>query len=114
MWSIPYTGVKHTPYVLAHPGCGDAQIPLLEKLCTPPVPAAPRRIEETIAELAHAMTIVIVTHNIQQAVRVSQQCAFFLAEEGAPGVIVESDTTEKVFGDPVDPRTRDYVNGRFG
>jgi len=60
------------------------------------------------------MTIVIVTHNMQQAVRVSQQSAFFLAEEGAPGVIVESDTTEKVFGDPVDPRTRDYVNGRFG
>jgi phosphate transport system ATP-binding protein len=51
---------------------------------------------------------------MQQAVRVSQQSAFFLAEEGKPGVIVESDSTEKVFGDPVDPRTRDYVNGRFG
>jgi phosphate transport system ATP-binding protein len=92
----------------------DPDVLLMDEPCSALDPTSTRRIEETIADLAHAMTIVIVTHNMQQAVRVSQQSAFFLAEEGAPGVIVESDTTEKVFGDPVDPRTRDYVNGRFG
>jgi phosphate transport system ATP-binding protein len=60
------------------------------------------------------VTIVIVTHNMQQAARVSQQCAFFLAEMGTPGQIVEAGATEQIFGDPVDPRTEDYVNGRFG
>ena len=92
----------------------DPDVLLMDEPCSALDPTSTRRIEETIGELAQAMTIVIVTHNMQQAVRVSQQCAFFLAEEGRPGVIVESDSTEKVFGDPVDPRTRDYVNGRFG
>ncbi|HAM44111.1 MAG TPA: phosphate ABC transporter ATP-binding protein, partial [Propionibacteriaceae bacterium] len=55
-----------------------------------------------------------VTHNMQQAQRVSQKCAFFLAAQGAPGVIVEHGDTEAMFTDPVDERTFDYVNGRFG
>jgi phosphate transport system ATP-binding protein len=57
---------------------------------------------------------VIVTHNMQQAARVSQQCAFFLAEQGTPGQIVEAGPTEVIFDNPSDPRTNDYVNGRFG
>jgi phosphate transport system ATP-binding protein len=77
-------------------------------------PDSTRRIEETIGELASASRIVIVTHNMQQAQRVSQRCAFFLAEQGTPGVIVEQGTTDQVFGAPVDPRTSDYVQGRFG
>jgi phosphate transport system ATP-binding protein len=60
------------------------------------------------------VNIVIVTHNMQQASRVSQQCAFFLAEMGTPGVIVEHGPTELMFEDPQDSRTMDYVNGRFG
>jgi phosphate transport system ATP-binding protein len=51
---------------------------------------------------------------MQQAARVSQQCAFFLASEGEPGHIVESGPTEALFSDPKDERTFDYVNGRFG
>jgi phosphate transport system ATP-binding protein len=51
---------------------------------------------------------------MQQAARVSQQCAFFLAEQGTPGQIVEVGTTEDMFQRPRDPRTSDYVNGRFG
>jgi phosphate transport system ATP-binding protein len=51
---------------------------------------------------------------MQQAARVSQQCAFFLAEAGTPGVIVEHGSTEMMFEEPQDPRTYDYVNGRFG
>ncbi len=60
------------------------------------------------------MTIVIVTHNMQQAQRVSQKCAFFLATDKTPGHIVESGPTQQLFDEPSDPRTADYVNGRFG
>ena len=57
---------------------------------------------------------MIVTHNMQQAQRVSDRCAFFLAAEGAPGHIVEQGATTDVFEHPRDERTADYVNGRFG
>jgi phosphate transport system ATP-binding protein len=87
---------------------------LMDEPCSALDPTSTRRIEETIAELAPDVTIVIVTHNMQQAARVSQQCAFFLAEQGAPGGIVEAGTTKQLFDDPHDPRTADYVNGRFG
>ncbi len=60
------------------------------------------------------VTIVIVTHNMQQAQRVSDQCAFFLAELGKPGAIIEHGPTDLMFSDPQDSRTLDYVNGRFG
>ena len=60
------------------------------------------------------VTIVIVTHNMQQAQRVSQQCAFFLAGEDEPGRIVEHGPTAQLFNAPQDPRTADYVHGRFG
>ncbi|GAB3854124.1 phosphate ABC transporter ATP-binding protein [Dactylosporangium cerinum] len=87
---------------------------LMDEPCSALDPTSTRVIEETIAELAAEVTIVIVTHNMQQAHRVSQQCAFFLAEHGTPGAIVESGETEQMFGAPVDRRTSDYVNGRFG
>jgi phosphate transport system ATP-binding protein len=87
---------------------------LMDEPCSALDPTSTRRIEETIAELADVVTIVIVTHNMQQAARVSDQCAFFLAEQGAPGQIVESGSTDQMFGDPHDPRTADYVHGRFG
>jgi phosphate transport system ATP-binding protein len=87
---------------------------LMDEPCSALDPTSTRRIEETIAELRHEVTIVIVTHNMQQAARVSQHCAFFLAEAGTPGQIVEAGPTEMMFSDPVDPRTADYVNGRFG
>ncbi len=87
---------------------------LMDEPCSALDPTSTRRIEETIEELAAEVTIVIVTHNMQQAARVSDYSAFFLAEAGTPGVIVESGPTEKVFESPTDPRTYDYVNGRFG
>ena len=77
-------------------------------------PASPRRIGETIGELASRVTIVIVTHNMQQAQRVSEYCAFFLATENAPGHIVEAGPAGQIFSDPADPRTAGYVQGRFG
>ena len=87
---------------------------LMDEPCSALDPTSTRRIEETIAELRDDLTIVIVTHNMQQAARVSGVCAFFLAEQGTPGVIVEHGPTDAMFGSPRDSRTNDYVNGRFG
>ena len=87
---------------------------LMDEPCSALDPTSTRRIEETIIDLAAEVTIVIVTHNMQQAARVSDQCAFFLAEQGTPGVIVEHGPTDAMFASPQDPRTLDYVNGRFG
>ncbi|RMB82510.1 phosphate ABC transporter ATP-binding protein [Streptomyces shenzhenensis] len=87
---------------------------LMDEPCSALDPTSTRRIEETIRELAHEVTIVIVTHNMQQAARVSDQCAFFLAEQGTPGAIVEHGPTDTMFASPSDPRTSDYVEGRFG
>jgi phosphate transport system ATP-binding protein len=87
---------------------------LMDEPCSALDPTSTRRIEETIDELREQVTIVIVTHNMQQAARVSQYCAFFLAAEGEPGVVVEQGTTQKMFFHPEDQRTLDYVTGRFG
>ena len=87
---------------------------LMDEPCSALDPTSTRRIEETIIQLASEVTIVIVTHNMQQAARVSNQCAFFLAEQGTPGVIVEHGPTAAMFGSPQDPRPSDYVMGRFG
>jgi phosphate transport system ATP-binding protein len=87
---------------------------LMDEPCSALDPTSTRRIEETIRELAHEVTIVIVTHNMQQAARVSDQCAFFLAEQGTPGLIVEHGPTDAMFSAPADQRTADYVGGRFG
>ncbi len=91
------------------------QVLLMDEPCSALDPISTRVVEETIRELAGEITVVIVTHNMQQAQRVSQQCAFFLVEElGEPGRIVESGLTTAVFGSPNDQRTLDYVSGRFG
>ena len=87
---------------------------LMDEPCSALDPTSTRRVEETIAVISQEITIVIVTHNMQQAQRVSDTCAFFLAEEGKPGRIVEAGSTEQMFTNPSDPRTNDYVNGRFG
>lgn len=77
-------------------------------------PIATKRIEELIGELKDRVTIVIVTHNMQQAMRVSDRCAFLLMAEDRSGELIEFAPTSKLFSEPNDPRTLDYVNGRFG
>jgi len=72
-------------------------------------PISTAKIEDLVRELRHAYTIVIVTHNMQQAARVSDRTAFFLN-----GELIEYDMTEKIFTNPQDQRTEDYVTGRFG
>jgi phosphate transport system ATP-binding protein len=91
------------------------QVLLMDEPCSALDPISTRVVEETIKELAPEVTIVIVTHNMQQAARVSHQCAFFLVEEfGEPGRIIETGDTKRIFEAPEDPRTSDYVSGRFG
>jgi phosphate transport system ATP-binding protein len=88
---------------------------LMDEPCSALDPISTSVIEGTIKELSDDITIVIVTHNMQQAQRVSHNCALFLVDgEGEPGHIVESGPTEQLFNDPVDPRTSDYVHGVFG
>ncbi len=87
---------------------------LMDEPCSALDPTSTLRIEHTIKEIADEVTVVIVTHNMQQAQRVSDYCAFFLAEENQPGRVVESGDTETMFGQPSDQRTFDYVNGHFG
>ena len=72
-------------------------------------PISTAKIEDLIADLKKNYTIVIVTHNMQQATRISDRCAFFLH-----GELVEDDDTEKLFSVPKDKRTEDYITGRFG
>jgi phosphate transport system ATP-binding protein len=87
---------------------------LMDEPCSALDPTSTRRIEATIDELRSEVTIVIVTHNMQQATRVSDYTAFFLAEHGTPGYIVEHGPTDAMFEEPQHPRTSDYVHGRFG
>ncbi|HTX01900.1 MAG TPA: phosphate ABC transporter ATP-binding protein [Acidimicrobiales bacterium] len=88
---------------------------LMDEPCSALDPISTAVIEQTIEQLSSDVTIVIVTHNMQQARRVSHYCALFLVDGfGRPGKIVESGLTEQVFDDPRDPRTADYVHGRFG
>jgi phosphate transport system ATP-binding protein len=85
----------------------------MDEPCSALDPGSTLRIEDTISELSQSMTIVIVTHNMQQAARVSDYTAFFLSD-GGPGIMVETGETGKIFSAPTDKRTEDYVTGRFG
>jgi phosphate transport system ATP-binding protein len=87
---------------------------LMDEPCSALDPSSTMRIEETIRDISAQVTIVIVTHNMQQAARVSDYTAFFLADNGAPGRIVEFGPTGDLFNSPNDPRTEDYIHGRFG
>jgi len=87
---------------------------LMDEPCSALDPTSTRRVEETIDELRGEVTVVIVTHNMQQAQRVSDLCAFFLAAENQPGMVVEQGPTDVMFSTPTDTRTLDYVQGRFG
>jgi phosphate transport system ATP-binding protein len=95
------------------------EVVLMDEPCSALDPIATARIEDLMQELKQDYTIIIVTHNMQQAGRVSDRTAFFTAEvnpetEQRTGVLVEFDLTEKIFSNPADERTENYVTGRFG
>jgi phosphate transport system ATP-binding protein len=89
------------------------QVLLMDEPCSALDPGSTLRIEETIRHLSESMTVVIVTHNMQQAARVSNYTAFFLSD-GGPGEMIEYAPTSEIFSRPQDKRTEDYVTGRFG
>jgi phosphate transport system ATP-binding protein len=87
----------------------EPEVILMDEPCSALDPIATLRIEELIEELKQHVTIVIVTHNMQQAARVADRTAFMLG-----GELVEVDVTQKIFTAPGDPRTEEYVTGKFG
>ena len=93
----------------------EPQVLLMDEPCSALDPISTLAIEDLIQTLKETYTIVIVTHNMQQAARVSERTAFFnLSGLGKPGQLVEMDDTEKIFSNPTDKRTEDYISGRFG
>jgi phosphate transport system ATP-binding protein len=97
----------------------EPEVVLMDEPCSALDPIATARIEELMRELKRTYTIVIVTHNMQQAARVSDRTAFFTAEvdpkaERRTGVLVEYDATARIFSNPREERTENYITGRFG
>lgn len=95
------------------------EVILMDEPCSALDPIATGRIEDLMSEIKEQYTIVIVTHNMQQAARISDRTAFFTTEvnetsDMRTGVLVEIDRTEKIFANPTDERTENYVTGRFG
>jgi phosphate transport system ATP-binding protein len=97
----------------------EPEVVLMDEPCSALDPIATAHIEELMRELKKTFTIVIVTHNMQQAARVSDRTAFFTAEldsttDQRTGRLVEYDTTARIFSNPRDERTENYITGRFG
>jgi phosphate transport system ATP-binding protein len=93
----------------------EPQVLLMDEPCSALDPISTLAIEDLMTELKERFTIVIVTHNMQQAARVSDRTGFFSLEAtGEPGRLIEIDTTEKIFSNPSEKRTEDYITGRFG
>jgi phosphate transport system ATP-binding protein len=93
----------------------EPQVLLMDEPCSALDPISTLAIEDLIEEIKKNYTIVIVTHNMQQAARVSDRTAFFnLAATGKPGHLIEIDDTTKIFSNPKEKATEDYISGRFG
>jgi phosphate transport system ATP-binding protein len=92
----------------------EPEVILMDEPCSALDPVATLKIEDLMRNLAESYTIVIVTHNMQQAARVSDMSAFLMMEEDRAGVLVEYGPTSDLFTNPKDKRTEDYITGRFG
>jgi phosphate transport system ATP-binding protein len=92
----------------------EPEIILLDEPCSALDPAATLKIEDLMRNLAEKYTIIIVTHNMQQAARVSDMTAFFLTDQDRAGMLIEYGETSELFTKPKDKRTEDYITGRFG
>jgi phosphate transport system ATP-binding protein len=93
----------------------EPQVLLMDEPCSALDPISTLAIEDLVAELKERYTIVVVTHNMQQAARVSDATGFFnLSAQGRPGRLIEMDSTQKIFANPSEKATEDYITGRFG
>ncbi len=129
LWDEVKDKLKHNAYGLsggqqqrlciARTIATEPDVILMDEPCSALDPIATSRIEDLMMELREKYTIIIVTHNMQQAARVSDRTAFFTAQPdettgNRTGVLVEYDRTGKIFSNPSDKRTEDYISGRFG
>jgi phosphate transport system ATP-binding protein len=92
----------------------EPDIILMDEPCSALDPISTLKIEELMRELSQKYTIILVTHNMQQAARVSDMTAFFLADERRTGQLIEYNSTSTLFTKPNNKRTEDYISGRFG
>lgn len=92
----------------------EPEVILMDESCSALDPESTMKIEELMQNLAHNYTIVIVTHNMEQAARVSDMTAFMMMEQDKAGALVEYAPTAQLFANPKDKRTEDYITGRFG
>ena len=92
----------------------EPEVILMDEPCSALDPVATLKIEDLMRNLAQEYSIIIVTHNMQQAARVSDMAAFLMMEEDRAGVLVEYGITSEIFTNPKDKRTEDYITGRFG
>jgi phosphate transport system ATP-binding protein len=108
------SGGQQQRLCLARTLAAGSDIILMDEPCAALDPISTLRIEELMRELCGTVTIIIVTHNLQQAARVSDYTAFMLMGEGRAGELIELGRTDETFAEPVDKRTEDYITGRFG
>ncbi|MGH8775005.1 MAG: phosphate ABC transporter ATP-binding protein PstB [Jiangellaceae bacterium] len=115
---LSLSGGQQQRLCIARATATDPEVILMDEPCSALDPIATAKIEDLMRDLVKDFTIIIVTHNMQQAARVSDRTAFFTANVDAKGQrfgeLVEYDLTSKVFTNPDDPRTEDYISGRFG
>jgi phosphate transport system ATP-binding protein len=116
---LSLSGGQQQRLCIARAIANDPEVLLMDEPCSALDPIATARIEDLMQEIKDRYTIVIVTHNMQQAARVSDRTAFFTTEvnpdsDTRTGLLVEVDSTDKVFSNPSDERTENYVTGRFG
>jgi phosphate transport system ATP-binding protein len=117
--ALGLSGGQQQRLCIARAVASNPEVILMDEPCSALDPIATSRIEDLMKELANDYTIIIVTHNMQQAARVSDRTAFFVTEvsetsDTRTGLLVEFDETEKIFSAPADERTENYVTGRYG
>jgi phosphate transport system ATP-binding protein len=112
--AVSLSGGEQQRLCIARALAVEPEILLMDEPTSSLDPISTQAIEMLMGELKNRVTIVIVTHNMQQAQRVSDDCAFLLMGEDRAGELIEFGPTEKIFTNPADPRTLDYIEGRFG
>ena len=112
--AVTLSGGEQQRLCIARALAVEPEILLMDEPTSSLDPIATQAIEGLMSELKNRVTIIIVTHNMQQAFRVSDDCAFLLMGDDRAGELIEFGPTQKIFNDPDDERTLDYIQGRFG